>query len=82
MATTLLHGAAESTTFPAPGVAAGLQYAIAAAHEMRPRPDDVSRLGDVEGSRGIVDRTFRARRLHVVRRDALRRLAAGPSASA
>ena len=81
MATALLHGAAELTTFPGPGVASGLQRAIAAARETRPRPDDASRLGDVEQSREIVDRTFRARRLHVVRRDALGRLAAGPSAS-
>ena len=82
MATTLLHGAAELTTFPGPGVASGLQRAIAAARETRPRPNDASRLGDVEGSRGIVDRTFRTRRLHVARRAALRRLADGPSASA
>jgi hypothetical protein len=82
MATKPLDDAFEMTTFPSPGVATGIQRAIAAAREMPPRPADAGRLGDVRGARGIVDRTFRARRLHVFRRAALRRPAAGPSVPA
>jgi len=82
MTTKRLDGAFEATTFPAPGVAAGLQRAISAARKMRPRPAGAARLDDAAGTRVVVDRTFRARRLHAVRRDALRRLAAGPSVSA
>ena len=83
MATTPLHNAFDTTAlFPAPGVAAGIQRAIAVAREARRRPAEATRRGDVRGARGIVDRTFRARRLHAVRRDALRRIAAGPSVSA
>jgi hypothetical protein len=84
MTTTLLPDALEARHFPTLGVAAGLQRAIAAARVIPSRPADVARLDGAGRGRSIVDQTFRARRLHVVRRDALYRTkgAVGPSVSA
>jgi len=81
MATTLLPAASTATTFPAPGVATGIQRAVAAAWTTGQRLDGAARPDD-DGR--IVDRTFIARRLHVVRRDSLRRAAGavGPSVPA
>ena len=74
MATTLLPAASSATTFPAPGVAAGIQHAVAVAWATGPRPADAAGRDGV-GHR--IDRTFVARRLHVVRRESLRRAARG-----
>jgi hypothetical protein len=81
MATTPFRAASDATTFPAPVVMAGMQRAIAAAWQTGRRRAISAR---PDGVRRSVDRTFVARRLHVVRRDALRRLprAASPSAPA
>jgi hypothetical protein len=72
MATTLLPAASTARTFPAPGVAAGIERAVATAWATCLRLDGAARRDD-DGR--IVDRTFVARRLHVVRRDSLHRAA-------
>jgi len=79
MATTPFLAASDATTFPAPVVMAGMQRAIVAAWQTGPCRPNPGRSG---GVRRPVDRTFIARRLHVVRRDALRRRprAASPAA--
>jgi hypothetical protein len=72
MATTRFPGALETTPFPAPGVAAGIQRAVEVARGIGSRGADASRRHGTRESVAIVDRTFHARRLHVVRRDTLR----------
>jgi hypothetical protein len=84
MATTRLPAPLEATPFPAPGVAAGVQRAIAAARVIPPRSAGIPPLDGARGAGRVVDRTFAARRLHAVRRSALRGPsgAVGPSVSA
>ena len=81
MATILFPAASDARAFPSPGVMAGIHRAMVAARDRRPRLTDLDRT-DRTG-RGV-DRTFVARRLHVVRRDLLARVAraVGPSVPA
>jgi hypothetical protein len=83
MTSQLFHVLRISSGFPARGVATGIQRAVAAARETGYRLAGADHLEGVEGAGHNVDRTFPARRRHIVRREALRRAArvSGPSGS-
>jgi len=73
-----------SPAFPARGVAAGIQRAVAAARGTGYRLAGAAYVDRAGRGAHVVDRTFQARRLHIVRRESLRRVegASGPSRSA
>ena len=84
MPTTRLPASLDTTPFPAPGVATGIQRAIAAARVIPSPRAGAAPIDEARGAGRVVDRTFAARRLHVVRRSAPRGPAGavGPSVSA